>query len=191
MMERHNRKSYLGPVGPPPARSFKNKEKESSSTSSSSHPNQPPKPAPSKPSRTPHYTPTTGEIPLNIVNDVPSHHNHHQRYYPTSSHPSPRDPVRSTRSPPPVSLEHLSLETTDDEHRYGRRPSRHHLGDPYSAVDAPTRPHIGSRSASSNNTRSRTGLQSAALPIRAPPPPSGPPPAAPVSAGGSWRRQPN
>jgi mitogen-activated protein kinase kinase len=92
--------------------------------------------------------------------------------------------LRSARSPPPLSLEHLSLETRGAEDaRSSRRPGRH-LGDPTSAVEANSRPFMSPRSISSHNTKSQTNLHSATLPIRAgPPPPSGPPPAPPVSAG--------
>ncbi|EAU31082.1 hypothetical protein ATEG_08950 [Aspergillus terreus NIH2624] len=162
MMDRHNRKSYLAP---PPPKSLKEE---------SSHPKPPPKPAASKPSRSPqHYTPTSGEIPVNIASDVSSH----QRHYHIPSNPSPR-PSYQTRSPLSISLEHLSLETREDEYRQGRRPSRNHHADPASALEAP-RPSMASRSASSHNTKSRMPLQSSALPIRAPPP-SGPPPPPPV-----------
>jgi mitogen-activated protein kinase kinase len=176
MMERHNRKSYLAPPAP---KSLKEE---------AGHPTPPPKPAVSRPSRTPGHMPTSGDIPLNIANDSSS--SSHSRHYNVPSNPSPHL-AKSTRSPPPLSLEHLSLETKEEEYRSGRRPSRNYLGDPVSAIDAPTRPQISSRSASSHNTKSRMPLQSATLPIRAAPPPSGPPPPAPVSAGGSWRRQMN
>ena len=169
MMERHNRKSYLAPAAP------------LSLKENSAHPKPPPKPIASKPSRTPHATAGTGEIPLNIVNDS------QQRNLHTSSKPSPQPP-RSTLSPPSLSLEHLSLETKEEDPRQGRISSRSPRGDPLSAVDAPTRPLIGTRSASSNNTNSRTTLQTTTLLGRtanspsAPPPPSGPPPAPPKSA---------
>ncbi|GAQ04839.1 dual specificity protein kinase FUZ7 [Aspergillus lentulus] len=176
MMERHNRKSYLAPPAP---KSLKEE---------AGHPTPLPKPAVSRPSRTPGHMPASGEIPLNIANDSSS--SSHSRHYNVPSNPSPHL-ARSTRSPPPLSLEHLSLETKEEEYRSGRRPSRNYLGDPVSAIDAPTRPQISSRSASSHNTKSRMPLQTATLPIRAAPPPSGPPPPAPVSAGGSWRRQMN
>ncbi|KAJ5460221.1 Dual specificity protein kinase FUZ7 [Penicillium daleae] len=81
--------------------------------------------------------------------------------------------------PPPPSLEHLSLETKDDESRYGRRPMRH-LGDPVSAIEAPSRPFMSPRSVSSHNTKSRTNLTSTTLPIRAAPPPSHAPPPPPL-----------
>ncbi|OOF98536.1 hypothetical protein ASPCADRAFT_204280 [Aspergillus carbonarius ITEM 5010] len=173
MMERHNRKSYLAP---PPPKSLKEEPPVSQSTPS-------PKPqASSKPARTPQVVPgaAPGDIPFssnNMGRDCPSHY---QYNYPAN--PSPR-PTRSTRSPP-ISLEHLSLE---DEYRSGRRPSRTPVGGPSSGLEPPMHLSMGSRSASSHNTKSRMPLQSAALPVRGPPP-SGPPPPAPGS--GSWQRQP-
>ncbi|KAF7159867.1 hypothetical protein CNMCM6106_007293 [Aspergillus hiratsukae] len=175
MMERHNRKSYLAPPAP---KSLKE---------DAGHPTPPPKPAAGRPTRAPGHTPTSGEIPLNIAND--SSTSSHYRHQNGPSHPSPHM-IRSTRSPPPLSLEHLSLETREEEYRSGRHPSRNYLGEPVSAIDAPSRPQMSARSASSHN-KSRMPLQTATLPIRAAPPPSGPPPPAPVSAGGSWRRQMN
>ncbi|KAJ5114637.1 Dual specificity protein kinase FUZ7 [Penicillium alfredii] len=191
MMERHNRKSYLAAPAP---KSLKENTTPASSTPASSTPAPTPAPAPtaapkpvsiSKPSRTPQQspfpTPASGEIPLNITQDVPAHYRHynHQPYHYSSS-------SRSTRSPPPPSLEHLSLETRNDDGRSGRRPMRH-LGDPVSAIEAPSRPFMSPRSVSSHNSKSRTNLNSAALPTRAAPPPSGPPPPPPMPAGSSWR----
>ncbi|PYH90562.1 kinase-like protein [Aspergillus ellipticus CBS 707.79] len=169
MMERHNRKSYLAP---PPPKSLKEEPPVS---------NPSPKPQSSKPSRTPQYVPTSssGDVPLNVDHDVPAH----QQYSYFPANPSPR-PSRTTRSPP-ISLEHLSLE---DEYRSGGR-RRTPVGGPSSGLEPPVHPGMGSRSASSHNTRSRMPLQSAALPVRMAPPPTGPLPTPP--SGGSWQRQPN
>ncbi|KAJ5572796.1 Dual specificity protein kinase FUZ7 [Penicillium hetheringtonii] len=128
--------------------------------------------------------PSSGEIPVNMSNDFPMPN----RYYGHSS--SNYSSRNAAMSPQPPSLEHLSLETRDDDTRSSRRPSRHHLGDPVSAVDAPSRPFMSPRSASSHNTKSRTNLNPASLPIRATPPPTGPPPPPPVSAGGTYRGYP-
>lgn len=174
MKERHNRKSYIPPQAV---------------RESAALPKPPPKPAASKPSRTPHYTLNTGEIPLNIAND-----SHQRSLYPPSK-PSPQ-PTRSTLSPS-LSLEHLSLESKDEESRQSRLSSRSPRGDPLSAVDRPTRPFMGVRSVSSHNANSRTALQTTTLPVHtasysnAPPPPTGAPPAPPISAGGPWHRQSN
>lgn len=201
MMERQNRKSYLQP--PAPKSLKENKPPSSTSTNSSSTAPAPtpaaapaPMPAPiSKPPPPPiskstraqspyQQHPSSGEIPVNMSNDFPMPN----RYYGHSS--SNYSSRNAAMSPQPPSLEHLSLETRDDDTRSSRRPSRHHLGDPVSAVDAPSRPFMSPRSASSHNTKSRTNLNPASLPIRATPPPTGPPPPPPVSAGGTYRGYP-
>lgn len=190
MMDQHKRKSYLGPPVPPSLR-----ESSTPSSNPTSSPVGAPtsttvgKPPVSKSTRTPQQSPfpsnpLSGDIPLRIANEIPSNHRHYNpqpqpQYYSSSS--------RVTRSPPPPSLEHLSLETSDDENRSGRRAMRQHLGDPVSAIDAPSRPYMSPRSSSSNNTNPRTNLHSSTMPIRAAPP-TGPPPPPPVSAG-NWRSQ--
>ncbi|KAI9376479.1 kinase-like domain-containing protein [Aspergillus egyptiacus] len=185
MMERHNRRSYLAPPAP------KSLKEDSSS---------PAIPKPAKPSRS-----ATGEIPLNVsreissrempsrdvhYRDTPSHdyssrdmasHSRQHQHIPSSQSPYP---VRSTRSPP-ISLEHLSLESKEDEYRSARRPSRTPLGDSSSSLDPSLRPSIGSRSASSHNTKSRMPLQNTALPFRMAPSPSGGP--SPNSS--TWQRR--
>ncbi|KAJ5594503.1 Dual specificity protein kinase FUZ7 [Penicillium hispanicum] len=205
MMDRHNRKSYLQPPAPKSLKEGTTPTSNIPSSASSVVPTPAPAPALapapasipkpaaplSKPSRAPQPqqspfqpNPVSGDIPLNIASDVstPRHYYGHQPYHYSSS--------RGARSPPPPSLEHLSLETKDDdEPRYGRRPMRH-LGDPVSAVEAPSRPFMSPRSVSSHNTKSRTNLNPAALPIRTAPPSGPPPPPPSVSAGGSWRGYP-
>lgn len=179
MMERHNRKSYLAPPAP---KSLKDGAAPASTTSSSAAATPTPVPAPQQcPTRKPLRTPqqsqpspyqsgTTSEV------SSPHRYNGSQGYHYSSS--------GSTRSPAPPSLEHLSLETKDAESRSGRHTTRY-LGDPVSAIDAPSRPFMSPRSVSSNNTK-RTNLSSTTLPIRAAPPPNGPPPP-PVSAGRNSR----
>ncbi|KAL6235111.1 hypothetical protein BDW75DRAFT_149142 [Aspergillus navahoensis] len=183
MMERHNRKSYLAPPAP---KSLKETKESSSSPAQAPSPVQ--KHVPSRPSRG-----TTGETPLNVARDSPSQQRQHapssQSHYPSnqshySSNPS-HYPSRSTRSPPPISLEHLSLESKQDEHRPTRRPSRTPLGDTSSSLDQSLRPSIGSRSASSHNINSRMPLQSTALPFRAAPTPGG----VPTPNSTSWQRR--
>ncbi|KAL4792276.1 kinase-like domain-containing protein [Aspergillus venezuelensis] len=167
MMERHNRKSYLAPPAP---KSLK-ESKESSSpakTPSSVHAQ---RHTASKSSRSGH-----GEIPLNVVQDVPAPH--YRQHVPTNSG---HYPSRLTHTPP--SLEHLSLESKQEEHRQTRRPSR--TPEQGSGL-APMRPSIGSRSASSHNTNSRMPLQSTALPFRAAPSPAN---GVPPSGSASWQRR--
>ncbi|KAJ5162400.1 Dual specificity protein kinase FUZ7 [Penicillium capsulatum] len=192
MMERHNRKSYLQPPAPKSLKDTTTPTTNTPTPAAAPAPVATPKSTPfSKPTRTPQpqaqaspyqQYPSTGEIPLNIANDVSStrQYGNQGSHYATS---------HSTRSPPPpLSLEHLSLETKDDESRSGRRPTRH-LGEPVSAIDAPSRPFMSPRSVSSNNNKPATSLNPATLPIRAVPPPNGPPPPPPVSAG-NWRGYP-
>ncbi|KAF7715619.1 Serine/threonine-protein kinase [Penicillium ucsense] len=206
MMERHNRKSYLAPPAP---KSLKDTPSSMPHSNPSTSPAPPApmvqiskspvpglKPAPiSKSSRPLHsqpqtqspYHPASGDIPLNIAND--SHSTSSRGYgssnsYPHYPNPTPFTQTRATHSPPPPSLEHLSLESKEDDPRYGRRPMRHH-GDPGSAVEQPSRPYMSPRSASSHNSK-RTNLSSGTLPVRAA---QAPPPPPPVSAG-SWRGYP-
>jgi mitogen-activated protein kinase kinase len=197
-MEQHNRKSYLGPPAPKSLRDTQTPNSNSTSSPvAAPTPSTIGKPPPiSKSSRTPQQSPypsnsASGDIPLKIANDDPSN----PRYYNPQIRPQPQSShyyssSRSTRSPAPPSLEHLSLETNDDDDiRSGRRQMRQPLGDPISAVDAPSRPFMSPRSASSNNSNPRTNLHAATLPLRAAPP-NGPPPPPPVSVGGNWRSQP-
>lgn len=181
-MERHNRKSYLAPAAP---KSLKDNTPSSNSSSAAATPStSSSKPAPvSKSTRPQLQTATSGEVPL--VNDTSSP----ARYYGASAHQSSNS--RSGRSIQPPSLEHLSLETRDDsDARSGRHQARHH-GDPVSAIDPPSRPFMSPRSISSHNSKTRTNLNPASMPMRAAvPPPSGPPPPPPVSAGNNYRGYP-
>ncbi|KAJ5692125.1 Dual specificity protein kinase FUZ7 [Penicillium macrosclerotiorum] len=200
MMERHNRKSYLAPPAP---KSLKETATPTSGGSSSPSPANSSKPSmSSKSSRTPQsqpspyqQTPTSGDITVNIASDLPTPNRKYpqNQQYPSSHSPHSSHSSHSMRSPAPAppSLEHLSLETKDDEEsRYGRRPTRNYLNDPSSTLDAPSRPFMSPRSVSSHNTKSRTNLTPNALPIRMAPPPTQAPPPPPVSAGGSWRGYP-
>ncbi|KAJ5742290.1 hypothetical protein N7533_011699 [Penicillium manginii] len=147
----------------------------------------------SKSSHTPQqspYTSNSGDISLKIANDFSNSPSYNSQAQPQPQFSPYYSSSRSTHSPPPPSLEHLLLETNDDDDiRSGHRQMRQHLGDPTSAVDAPSRPFMSRCSASSNNTNSRTNLHSAMLPLRTASP-NGPPPLPPVSAGGNWRSQP-
>ncbi|KAJ5780926.1 hypothetical protein N7457_006086 [Penicillium paradoxum] len=194
MMDQHKRKSYLGP--PIPTSLKESSTPTSNSTSSPVGPSMSAAigkpPSANKPTRTPQQSPfpsnpVSGDIPLRIANEIPSNRHHYNpqpqpQYYPSSS-------SRTTRSPPPLSLEHLSLEANDDDSRSGRRMMRQHLVDPASAIDAPSRPFMSPSSSSSNNSNPRTNLHTSTMPVRTAPP-TGPPPPPPVSAGGNWRSQP-
>jgi mitogen-activated protein kinase kinase len=198
MMERHNRKSYLAPPAPKSLREGTTPTSNNPSSAAAATPVPPPiskgtpitsKPLPLRQQAPSPYqrNPPSDEIPMNVASDVSASHRH---YGPASTQNHHYSSSRSARSPPPPSLELLSLETKDDnDPRSGRMQSRF-LGDPVSAVEAPSRPFMSPRSVSSHNTKSRTNLNPATMPIRSLPPPSGPPPPPPVSAGGSRRGYP-
>lgn len=182
LMEKSNRKSHLAPPAP----------KALNRDGSRASPKPPPKPPTTSTSRSSqglqkpaHQAPTSGEIPLNISSDIAGHGSHHNSH----SKPPP-NPIMMARSPPPPSLEHLSLETRDPHSSDSRRSNHLYPGDPFSTADPPARPTLGPRSSSSHNTSTRSQLQTT-LPIRAAPPSNHlqPPPA--VSTGGSRGAYPN
>jgi mitogen-activated protein kinase kinase len=193
MVDKYNRKSYLGPPAP---KSLRGAQTPTSNPSPS--PVAAPtsatigKPLPiSKSSRTP-----TSSDPR-IANEYSSN----PRYYEPQPQAQPQTQSQpqsshyysssgSTRSPQPPSLENLSLEEKDDgPSRVGRPPMRQR-GEPASAIDS-RNPMSFSRSASSHNYKYGTSLSNSTmpLPLRAPPP-NGLPPTPPVPAGGNWRSQP-
>lgn len=146
-MDKHNRKSYLAPPAPKSlnrdgSRNSGVAPRPPSATSGTSHP----------PS---HPTPTSGDIPLNIASDAPAN------VY-TAPSPVP-NPMKSARS----ALEHLSLETRDSHGSQTGRSSRPYRGDPVITADPPSRPALGSRSASSHSSSAVSGLHTAMLPTRA------------------------
>jgi mitogen-activated protein kinase kinase len=202
-MEQHNRKSYLAPPAPKAINrdgsrdSTVGKSPTEVTPRESQQPRHSPQPQsqsqyPHPQQHTPHSnaqakfpTPTSGEIPLGVSSDG----------WPHGYTPSPGS-ARSPPMPTPnLSLEHLSLETSDrhrqpngsSSSRYNNHPN---INEPISAVEPQSRPFFPPRSASShgtgnNNSNSnnsqpttRAGLNSSTLPVRsagAPPPP--PPPA--------------
>lgn len=191
MMNRHNRKSHQGPA---PPKSLKDSEKEKNKTSSP-RPMPPPKPSSSsssttssgKPTRPPlQQNPSSGEI--QIANDVsPNPQSQSQQPQPPQLHSKYNIP--STRS----ALDHLSLETQE-----ASRPTYSSHGTPASALDVPSRPQMGARSASSSNMRSKAAFNTT-LPIRAAPAPGVGPGQThghghghghgPAANGSGWRRQ--
>ncbi|KAI3134917.1 hypothetical protein CBS147325_7870 [Penicillium roqueforti] len=194
MMDQEKRKSYLGP--PISTQLSREASKPTPKSSPAAAPisgtiGKPP--LVNKQTRTPQQSPfpsnpASGEIPLKIANEFPSSYRHYPQSQPQPQYYSSSS-SRTTRSPPPPSLEHLSPEANDEDSRYGRRAMRQQLNEPVSAIDAPSRPFMSPRSASSNNSNPRTNLHSTAMPIRTAPP-NGPPPPLPVPSGGNWRTQP-
>lgn len=160
-MERHNRKSYLAP--PAPKTLNRDGSQDSTSLSNSSDTS-------SYQSSQPRFTPTSGEIPLNIVGGPNT--------LGRMGTPGARSP------PPPLSLAHLSLETDDLPNGHGSKSTRRAYADePASAIEPTSRPMFPPRSSSSTMVNTRSGLHTAGLPIRAALPPQGPLPPPPVSAG--------
>lgn len=171
MMESQHRKSYLAPPAPKAINRDGSREvgglprAPATEALRSSQPSQ----------SASYYTPTSGEIPLNISNDSPSPYGH---YPPPSSNATPTANM-SRATPTLPSLEHLSLETQDFPVGDNRQPPRHYPGDPLSAIDTSSRP-LFSRGP---NTSTKTGLHTATLPMGVAPPPTGPLPPPPMSAG--------
>jgi mitogen-activated protein kinase kinase len=194
MMDRHNRKSYLAPPAPralnrdgsrdsiinhlPISHPITNNVSFSNSINNNT-PSTGPNSGSSGDTHSTHTistpTSTTGEIPL-IATQSP----------PPNSLPfgiSPRSPT------PPLSLEHLSLETQDRgmpssystrSNRFGFS-GRDNIPEPASAIEPTSRPMFPPRMNSANSLSGtagyspRNGLQSATMPRRAAPPPTGPP----------------
>lgn len=193
MMDRHNRKSYLAPPAPralnrdgsrdsvishlptlPSAtnntsmNSINNHTSPTGPNSGSSGDTQS-----SRTISTP--TSTSGEIPVIATQSPQSNY--------MSTGISPRSPT------PPLSLEHLSLETQDKGMPafYGSRSnrlgfsSRDNIPEPASAIEQTSRPMFPPRMQSANALSAgagyspRNGLQSATMPRRAALPPTGPP----------------
>ncbi len=194
MMERNNRKSYLEPPAPRALNrdgsrdSFISPAPDHRPTSNSvsyanSYNHHPPSTAPNSGSsgdtqsiRTT-STPTSqsGEIPVIATQSPPPNS--------FTTGMSPRSPT------PPLSLEHLSLETQDKSmlNSHPARGNRLHLGnrdsipEPASAVEPTTRPffpprmHSASALSAGSGFSARNGLQSATMPRRTAPPATGPP----------------
>lgn len=150
-MEQHNRKSYLAP--PAPKAIGRDGSRESVAS------------AKQLDSSKPRFTPTSGEIPLNIPHDVMSH-----------LHQSPGE-SRSAVDNQTMGFEHLSLANRDRINSGSPRSARQHRNH-RSAEPSPSRPFFPSRSA----------IPPGGLPMRPAPPPSGPLPTPPSHGeSGSWR----
>ncbi|EEH34973.1 dual specificity protein kinase FUZ7 [Paracoccidioides lutzii Pb01] len=187
MMEQHNRKSYLAP----PAPKSINRD---GSRDSMCHPRT------AEPSPAPRFTPTSGEIPLNITRE-PLNSSGGLRVY--------SDPMSAMEPSPTVGFEHLSLDGTSqyhpdhhdlhkalNNHNNPHHPNGNGSANPasarqqytksYPSIDTSVPQHASPMSASA--TMTRAAIQSATLPSRVAPPPSGPLPAPPGSAGAAgWR----
>lgn len=192
-MERHNRKSYLAPPAPTALKRDGSRDSvvpfSVSSTSTSSNDTR------STNSSHNAATPTSGEIPIVAAQDPSS-------YYQPPLHPPPAVPtvqvptgIAERSPPPPLSLQHLSLETQDAPNGPVSRTNRlgfanridmssltrDNIPEPMSAIEPSSRPMFPPRTSSSSGLQSaRLGqpFQNGGLPMR-PPPPTGPLPLPP------------
>jgi mitogen-activated protein kinase kinase len=189
-MERHNRKSYLGPPAPKALKRDGSRDSvvpfSAGSTSTSS--------IDTRSTNSSHNaaTPTSGEIPILASHDA--------SYYQPPPPPSVATiqvptGIAERSPPPPLSLQHLSLETQDAPNGPISRTNRlgfanridmssinrDNIPEPMSAIEPSSRPMFPPRTSSSSGLQSaRLGqtFQNGALPMR-PPPPTGPLPLPP------------
>jgi mitogen-activated protein kinase kinase len=190
MMERHNRKSYLAPPAPKALKRDGSRDSvvpfSASSTSTSS--------IDTRSTNSSHNatTPTSGEIPILASQDAP----YYQPPLPPSV-PIIQVPtgIAERSPPPPLSLQHLSLETQDAPNGPVSRTNRlgfanridmsslnrDNIPEPMSAIEPSSRPMFPPRTSSNSGLQSgRLGqaFQNGGLPMR-PPPPTGPLPLPP------------
>ncbi|OAX77536.1 hypothetical protein ACJ72_08164 [Emergomyces africanus] len=198
MMEQHNRKSYLAPPAPKAITRDGSRDSISHSRNAETSPR-------------PHFTPTSGEIPLNIAREPNNNNNNNN----STSNRIYGDPLSAIEPSSTMGFEHLSLGSATHHHpdyNHNHNPLQHlssngngngngntsgtnnNNGLAHSVRQYPNHPHLDTSvpqyaspmSASAATTR--TVIQSATLPSRPAPPPSGPLPAPPGSAGpGGWR----
>ena len=190
MMDRHNRKSYLAP----PAPTSLNRDGSNSVTTTTATQSMFPVEAPtfqSIPSVSPVPRPDTAP-PQRYITTFPTDSMNGNYRGPQTAVPSTQIPtgIVERTPPPPLSLEHLSLETQENDgyvnghisksNRLGFS-NRDNIPEPASAIEQ-TRPSFPPRTSSnSSGFASRmSGLSNSTLPIRAPPP-TGPLPPPPIS----------
>ena len=174
MMERHNRKSYLAPPAPKSLKSDGTSSDASQTASSASTTASFAEHARVTPVTAKRYaSPISGNIPV-----APPQYAHQGQSQGTPTGIVERSP------PPPLSLQHLSLETRDAPNGIGPRANRLGYNDPdsvrepASAIEPSQRPMFPPRT-SSSSTMGRTTLLSPAISARQPPP-TGPLPAPPL-----------
>ncbi|QSS60870.1 MAP kinase [Histoplasma capsulatum] len=187
MMEQHNRKSYLAPPAPKAITRDGSRDSISHSRNAEASPRA-------------RYTPTSGEIPLNITREPTSNNSSAAQMY--------GDPMSAIEPSSTMGFEHLSLGSATHHHPdYNHNPLQHLTSNgnghsnssssiPHPSRQYPSHPHIDTSvpqytsPMSASATTARAPIQSATLPSRPAPPPSGPLPAPPGSAGpGGWRTQ--
>ncbi|RVX74721.1 hypothetical protein B0A52_00998 [Exophiala mesophila] len=175
MMDRHNRKSYLAPPAPKSLKSDGTTSDSSYATSATSTPSFTGDVRSTPVTARKYTSPTSGNIPVAGP----------QFAMTTTSQFTPTGIVERS-PPPPLSLQHLSLETRDSPNPLGPRSNRlgydnrDNIPEPASAIEPSQRPMFPPRTSSSNSIASnRNPLMSPALAIRQPPP-TGPLPAPPL-----------
>ena len=188
-MERHNRKSYLAPPAPKALKRDGSRDSvvpfSASSTSTSS--------IDTRSTNSSHNaaTPTSGEIPILASQDTQYYQSQLPPAFPTVQVPTG---IAERSPPPPLSLQHLSLETQDAPNGPVSRTNRlgfanridmnsinrDNIPEPMSAIEPSSRPMFPPRTSSNSGLQSaRLGqYQNGALPMR-PPPPTGPLPMPP------------
>lgn len=174
MMERHNRKSYLAPPAPKSLKSDGTSSDTSYTNSAASTASFGSDTRGTPVTARRYASPTSG----NITVAVPQF----------SSQPSQQTPtgIAERSPPPPLSLQHLSLETRDPPNGISNRANRlgfserDNIPEPASAIEPSQRPMFPPRTSSSNSlVGNRNPLASPPLSVR-PPPPSGPLPPPPM-----------
>lgn len=199
MMERHNRKSYLAPPAPKALKRDGSRDSvvpfgtdlNSMSTPDTRFHN----------SSYGATTPTSGEIPIIAAQDMPYHQSPQPQSVPSIQIPTG---IAERSPPPPLSLQHLSLETQDAPNGAMSRPNRlafsnrfdlnnignrDNIPEPMSAIEPSSRPMFPPRTSSNSSGAQSARLgqsfpnvgqpfPSATLPVR-PPPPTGPLPTPP------------
>lgn len=174
MMDRHNRKSYLAPPAPKSLKSDGTTSDSSYATSATSTASFASDSRATPVTARKYASPTSGDIPL-----APPQF--------AIAPPSQQTPtgIVERSPPPPLSLQHLSLETRDAPSGLGPRSNRlgyndrDNIPEPASAIESSQRPVFPPRTSSNGSAiPSRSHLASPAMGIRQPPPtgPLPPPP---------------
>ncbi|KAI1608647.1 mitogen-activated protein kinase [Exophiala viscosa] len=174
MMERHNRKSYLAPPAPKSLKSDGTSSDASYATSAASTSSFTSDARGTPVTARRYASPTSG----NITVAAPQFAGQQSQQTPTG--------IAERSPPPPLSLQHLSLETRDSPNGLSSRANRlafserDNIPEPASAIEPTQRPMFPPRTSSSGSLLSnRNPLSSPALSMR-PPPPNGPLPPPPL-----------
>ncbi|KEF62613.1 STE/STE7/MEK1 protein kinase [Exophiala aquamarina CBS 119918] len=174
MMDRHNRKSYLAPPAPKSLKSDGTTSDSSYATSATSTASFTSDSRATPVTARKYASPTSGDIPLATPQFA-------------LAPPSQQTPtgIVERSPPPPLSLQHLSLETRDAPSGLGSRSNRlgysdrDNIPEPASAIEPSQRPMFPPRTSSNGSSiPSRGHLPSPAMTIR--PPPTGPLPPPPM-----------